>query len=145
MQAYPLLPPNSAAEPASREALQEELRAAALRPKDGGGGARGGGAEGAAAASSSTALAQLGFGSLVQQTAALGLSPEGLALFQQQAVALEAVVGTSKAQSLVEVIGRMRVGGGGEGGSGRDQLQDIMGGASDAAVSLSSWRDPSWQ
>ncbi len=55
------------------------------------------------------ALATPSFASAVQRTAALGLSPEGMVLFQQQAAALEAVVGTSRARSLTEVIGRARV------------------------------------
>lgn len=55
------------------------------------------------------ALATASFASSVQRTAALGLSPEGMVLFEQQAAALEAVVGTSRAKSLTEVIGRARV------------------------------------
>ncbi|PRW57338.1 mitochondrial presequence translocase subunit Tim44 [Chlorella sorokiniana] len=55
------------------------------------------------------ALATPSFASAVQRTAALGLSPEGMVLFEQQAAALEAVVGTSRAKSLTEVIGRARV------------------------------------
>jgi hypothetical protein len=55
------------------------------------------------------AVTSPGFASAVQQTAALGLSPEGLTLFQQQAAALEAVVGFSRARSLTEVIGRAKV------------------------------------
>ena len=55
------------------------------------------------------ALATPAFVSTVQQTAALGLSPEGMVLFEQQAAALEATVGISRAKSLTEVIGRARV------------------------------------
>jgi hypothetical protein len=90
--------------PVGMERLQRELTCAATAARDqaeprgaapGGGG---GGGHGAALAA------------VVQHTAALGLSAEGMALFQQQAAALEAVVGVSRARSLTEVLGRKRVG-----------------------------------
>lgn len=118
--------------PVAGEVLQEELRAAALRCSLGGGSSSGSGEQeegqqGGGQATQQNAAAQQGqqeqqartpaalvtpaFGSAVQAVAALGLSPEGLALFQQQAAALEAVVGTSRARSLTEVIGRAEVAG----------------------------------
>jgi hypothetical protein len=135
--------------PVGNEVLQAELRAAALRCSSGSGGAGGGDgsdeeeeAEGgqhqrqrrqntqqppaAAAAAASTALATPAFSSAVSAAAALGLSPEGMSLFQQQAAALEAVVGTSRATSLTEVIGRAKV---------QDQRQLKGLAESDAAVS----------
>lgn len=48
--------------------------------------------------------------SVVRSTAALGLSPEGMQMLQQQAAALETVLGQAKARSLVELMGRARVG-----------------------------------
>ncbi|PSC70751.1 hypothetical protein C2E20_5944 [Micractinium conductrix] len=113
--------------PVGAEVLQEELRAAALRcsgmaPPAAAGEGQGDGdavdrpqdaGQPAASASQqqqqSAALVTPAFSSSVAATAALGLSPEGLSLFQQQAAALEAVVGTSRARSLTEVIGRARV------------------------------------
>lgn len=49
------------------------------------------------------------FPTVVKQTAELGLSPEGMALLHQQAVALESIVGISRARSLTEVIGRKKI------------------------------------
>ncbi|KAL4451850.1 hypothetical protein ABPG75_007512 [Micractinium tetrahymenae] len=116
--------------PVSAQVLQEELRAAALRCSLGSGSGGDGPEEeeeqgqGRPQDAQQPAATQQGqqqeqrtpaalvspaFGSAVQAVAALGLSPEGLALFQQQAAALEAVVGTSRARSLTEVIGRARV------------------------------------
>ena len=135
--------------PVGNEVLQAELRAAALRCSSGGGSGGSGGGDGsddeeeeeggqqrrrqdarqppaAAAAAASTALATPAFSSAVSAAAALGLSPEGMSLFQQQAAALEAVVGTSRATSLTEVIGRAKV---------QDQRQLKGLAESDAAVS----------
>jgi hypothetical protein len=70
-------------------------------------------------------LANPALGSVVQQAAALGLSPEGMTLFQQQAAALEAMVGVSRARSLTEVIGRTKV-------QGQQQLDRMA--EADAAV-----------
>ena len=122
--------------PVANEVLQAELRAAALRcsgdDSSGSGteGEQGGAAEADAADAqrrqrrlqdaahqqaqraqqgAAAPLASPSFASAVQRTAALGLSPEGMQLFQQQAAALEAVVGTSRARSLTQVIGRARV------------------------------------
>ncbi|KAG7668106.1 hypothetical protein Ndes2526B_g03399 [Nannochloris sp. 'desiccata'] len=55
----------------------------------------------AAGASSSPALAEA-----VRHNAALGLSLEGMELLEQQASALEATMGTQRAQALTEIIGR---------------------------------------
>jgi hypothetical protein len=52
-------------------------------------------------ASSSPALAET-----VLRNAALGLSLEGMELLEQQAAALEATMGTQRAQALTEIIGR---------------------------------------
>ena len=142
--------------PVGNEVLQAELRAAALRCSSGGSSSSGGASGGdgsddddeedyggqqqqqrrrqdaqqpppaAAAAAASTALATPAFTSAVSAAAALGLSPEGMSLFQQQAAALEAVVGTSRATSLTEVIGRVKV-------QDQRQLQGLA--ESDAAVS----------
>ena len=104
--------------PVGNEVLQAELRAAALRRSgspDGGGSSAGEQAAPEAGRSRPQDVQQLAllaapaFSSAVQQTAALGLSPEGMSLFQQQAAALEAVVGVSRARSLTEVIGRAKV------------------------------------
>lgn len=98
--------------PVGMAALQAELRMSALaaaqrasssneddgRTEDGGSRAGGQG---------STLLHRsAGLASLVQRTAALGLSPEGLGLLHQQAAALEAAVGVQRARALTEVIGR---------------------------------------
>ncbi|KAI3437835.1 hypothetical protein D9Q98_000281 [Chlorella vulgaris] len=72
-------------------------------------------------------LANPALGSVVQQAAALGLSPEGMTLFQQQAAALEAMVGVSRARSLTEVIGRTKV-------QGQQQLDRMA--EADAAVRI---------
>ena len=45
----------------------------------------------------------------VCSSAALGLSLEGMKLLEQQAAALEATIGTTRARSLVEIIGRKRL------------------------------------
>ena len=142
--------------PVGADVLQAELRAAALRscgaagspsdedeqgPSAAAAGVRGGAAvseqqlqhngrpqdaQQPPAAAAATLAASPAFGSTVAAAAALGLSPEGLALFQQQAAALEAVVGTSRARSLVEVIGRAQV---------RDERQVSRVAGADAAVS----------
>lgn len=57
----------------------------------------------------STNQASSAFLTVVKQTAELGLSPEGMALLHQQAVALESIVSTSRAHSLTEVIGRKKI------------------------------------
>jgi len=54
-----------------------------------------------AGASSSPALAET-----VRRNAALGLSLKGMELLEQQAAALEATMGTQRAQGLTEIIGR---------------------------------------
>lgn len=142
-------------DPVGNEVLQAELRAAALRCSADGSGSDSGedmvaedeadaaaaqrrqkqlrAAEAAMQAAAmqgvppgTAALATPAFSSAVQAAAALGLSPEGMVLFEQQAAALEAVVGTSRATSLTEVIGRAKV------ESGR-QMQRLA--EADAAVS----------
>ncbi len=45
----------------------------------------------------------------VRRNAALGLSLEGMELLEQQAAALEATMGTQRAQALTEVIGRKEI------------------------------------
>ena len=67
-------------------------------------------------------------GSVVQQTAALGLSPEGLVLLQQQAAALEAAVGFTRAKSLTEVIGRKAVAPGEGLHVGMEQADEVVSG-----------------
>jgi hypothetical protein len=56
-----------------------------------------------------TNQASSAFPTVVKQTAELGLSREGMALLNQQAVALESIVSTSRARSLTEVIGRKKI------------------------------------
>jgi hypothetical protein len=70
------------------------------------------------------------FESAIQHTAELGLSSEGMALLQQQAAALETVVGSTRARSLTEVIGRKELHGE-VGDVGPSHLNEA-----DAAVSL---------
>lgn len=87
--------------PVGMDTLQAELKAAAAEL-----------ARSAPAAQTSgraLAAAPVGLTAAAQQTAALGLSVEGMALFQQQAAALETVIGTTRAQALTEIIGRKRV------------------------------------
>lgn len=111
--------------PVGNEVLQAELRAAALRcscsgsmddgdddsgdEEEGNAGSTAGAGEDAQRQQQQAALASPAFSSAVQQIAALGLSPEGMVLFQQQAAALAAVVGVSRARSLTEVVGRAKV------------------------------------
>eukprot|EP00887_Chlorella_sp_A99_P007854 scaffold20.g7854.t1 len=99
--------------PVSMERLQSELRGAALAAAAGssaegeeGGGTGGSGPGGGGALATARPA---GLGAVARRTAALGLSPEGLALLQQQAAALEAVVGSRRAVALTEVIGRKTV------------------------------------
>ena len=154
--------------PVGLEVLQEELRAAALRACTAGDASSSSSSTSsgeeeddddgpheslrlqgpAAAAAAVLAAAPPGYfgaaaaamqqSSFAEATAGMGLSPEGLALFQQQAAALEAVVGASRARSLTEVIGRARVaadpeGRGRQGGEQRRQLDRLA--SADAAVS----------
>lgn len=106
---------DAAADTADAQRRQEWLRGAAAQQ-----------AQRAQQGAPPAALATPSFASAVQRTAALGLSPEGMVLFEQQAAALEAVVGTSRARSLTEVIGRAKV-------QDARQMQRLA--ESDAAVS----------
>lgn len=49
------------------------------------------------------------FAAAVKQSSLLGLSSEGMALLEQQAAALEAAMGTTRAQALTEIIGRAKL------------------------------------
>ena len=113
--------------PVSSEQLQRELSiaASAQRRSFSASGGSGGSGEGGPAGTGLTPAA-VGLSGVVQQSAALGLSPQGMALLQQQAAALEAVVGTARARSLTELLGRARV-------ASEQQAQGAMVG--DAAVS----------
>ena len=63
--------------------------------------------------SQSTALTQLAgsapLGEAIRRNAALGLSFEGMELLEQQAAALEATMGSQRAQALTEIIGRKKM------------------------------------
>jgi hypothetical protein len=92
-------------DPVGMEQLQQELAAAAAASACAAAESTGGsGSSGALAVAPGPGLA-----TAVGRTAELGLSAQGLALLQQQAAALEAVVGTARAKSLTEIIGRKRV------------------------------------